>query len=126
MERVVSLSSCGERQNGWLKRRRRRRGRRRRRRSKAAYFRVCADASLFSSYSDVSVFLCPELSSPLTGQPAHMAPKGSNKQQSEEDLLLQDFSRNLSAKSTALFYGNALIVSAIPICEYPTGAASRC
>ncbi|XP_070761791.1 translocon-associated protein subunit gamma isoform X1 [Enoplosus armatus] len=44
-----------------------------------------------------------------------MAPKGSNKQQSEEDLLLQDFSRNLSAKSTALFYGNALIVSAIPI-----------
>lgn len=48
-----------------------------------------------------------------------MAPKGSNKQQSEEDLLLQDFSRNLSAKSTALFYGNALIVSAIPICELP-------
>ena len=47
-----------------------------------------------------------------------MAPKGSSKQQSEEDLLLQDFSRNLSAKSTALFYGNALIVSAIPICEY--------
>merc|ERR1712212_937404 len=44
-----------------------------------------------------------------------MAPKGSSKQQSEEDLLLQDFSRNLSAKSTALFYGNALIVSAIPI-----------
>ncbi|MEQ2258644.1 SWI/SNF and RSC complex subunit Ssr3 [Xenotaenia resolanae] len=44
-----------------------------------------------------------------------MPPKGSNKQQSEEDLLLQDFSRNLSAKSTALFYGNALIVSAIPI-----------
>lgn len=47
-----------------------------------------------------------------------MAPKGTNKQQSEEDLLLQDFSRNLSAKSTALFYGNALIVSAIPICKY--------
>ncbi|RXM98711.1 Translocon-associated protein subunit gamma [Acipenser ruthenus] len=44
-----------------------------------------------------------------------MAPKSSSKQQSEEDLLLQDFSRNLSAKSTALFYGNALIVSAIPI-----------
>ncbi|KAG2462251.1 SSRG protein, partial [Polypterus senegalus] len=44
-----------------------------------------------------------------------MAPKGNSKQQSEEDLLLQDFSRNLSAKSTALFYGNALIVSAIPI-----------
>ncbi|XP_073709581.1 translocon-associated protein subunit gamma isoform X1 [Misgurnus anguillicaudatus] len=44
-----------------------------------------------------------------------MPPKSNNKQQSEEDLLLQDFSRNLSAKSTALFYGNALIVSAIPI-----------
>lgn len=55
-----------------------------------------------------------------------MAPKGSSKQQSEEDLLLQDFSRNLSAKSTALFYGNALIVSAIPICESrsPDTAAS--
>uniref|UniRef100_G3NVK5 Translocon-associated protein subunit gamma n=1 Tax=Gasterosteus aculeatus aculeatus TaxID=481459 RepID=G3NVK5_GASAC len=65
--------------------------------------------------SSSEVFLCPELSSPRTGQTAHMAPKGSNKQQSEEDLLLQDFSRNLSAKSTALFYGNALIVSAIPI-----------
>lgn len=46
-----------------------------------------------------------------------MAPKGSAKQQSEEDLLLQDFSRNLSAKSSALFFGNAFIVSAIPICE---------
>ncbi|KAG7226108.1 hypothetical protein INR49_018719, partial [Caranx melampygus] len=57
----------------------------------------------------------PEQSSTRTGQLATMAPKGSNKQQSEEDLLLQDFSRNLSAKSTALFYGNALIVSAIPI-----------
>ncbi|XP_056139209.1 translocon-associated protein subunit gamma [Lampris incognitus] len=44
-----------------------------------------------------------------------MAPKGNSKQQSEEDLLLQDFSRNLSTKSSALFYGNALIVSAIPI-----------
>uniref|UniRef100_A0A2K5D5M4 Translocon-associated protein subunit gamma n=1 Tax=Aotus nancymaae TaxID=37293 RepID=A0A2K5D5M4_AOTNA len=46
-----------------------------------------------------------------------MAPKGSSKQQSEEDLLLQDFSRNLSAKSSALFFGNAFIVSAIPICD---------
>ncbi|XP_077397431.1 translocon-associated protein subunit gamma [Festucalex cinctus] len=46
---------------------------------------------------------------------AVMAPKVNNKQQSEEDLLLQDFSRNLSTKSTALFYANALIVSAIPI-----------
>lgn len=54
-----------------------------------------------------------------------MAPKGGNKQQSEEDLLLQDFSRNLSAKSTALFYGNALIVSAIPICECGAVYANR-
>lgn len=36
----------------------------------------------------------------------------------EEELLLQDFSRNVSTKSSALFYGNALIISAIPICEY--------
>ena len=34
----------------------------------------------------------------------------------QEELLLQDFSRNVSTKSSALFYGNALIVSAIPIC----------
>ncbi|GAB6023096.1 SWI/SNF and RSC complex subunit Ssr3 [Chamberlinius hualienensis] len=33
----------------------------------------------------------------------------------EEDLLLQDFSRNVTTKSSALFYGNAFIVSAIPI-----------
>ncbi|KAJ3639615.1 hypothetical protein Zmor_002965 [Zophobas morio] len=33
----------------------------------------------------------------------------------EEELLLQDFSRNVSTKSSALFYGNALIVSAVPI-----------
>ena len=50
-----------------------------------------------------------------------MAPKGGSKQQSEEDLLLQDFSRNLSAKSSALFFGNAFIVSAIPICELQAG-----
>lgn len=36
----------------------------------------------------------------------------------EEELLLQDFSRNVSTKSSALFYGNALIVSAIPICKW--------
>jgi len=43
----------------------------------------------------------------------------SNKNKSvftkEEELLLQDFSRNVSTKSSALFYGNAFIVSAIPI-----------
>jgi len=33
----------------------------------------------------------------------------------EEELLLNDFSRNVSTKSSALFYGNAFIVSAIPI-----------
>ncbi|ETE66366.1 Translocon-associated protein subunit gamma, partial [Ophiophagus hannah] len=52
---------------------------------------------------------------------AAMAPKGSSggaRQQSEEELLLQDFSRNLSAKSSALFFGNAFIVSAIPIWLY--------
>uniref|UniRef100_A0A8D2LR87 Translocon-associated protein subunit gamma n=2 Tax=Varanus komodoensis TaxID=61221 RepID=A0A8D2LR87_VARKO len=49
-----------------------------------------------------------------------MAPKGGSgaRQQSEEELLLQDFSRNLSAKSSALFFGNAFIVSAIPIWLY--------
>lgn len=35
----------------------------------------------------------------------------------DEELLLQDFSRNVSTKSSALFYGNAFIVSAIPICK---------
>lgn len=38
----------------------------------------------------------------------------------EEELLLQDFSRNVSTKSSALFYGNAFIVSAIPICKCDT------
>lgn len=33
----------------------------------------------------------------------------------EDELLLQDFSKNVSAKSSALFYGNAFIVSAIPV-----------
>ena len=32
----------------------------------------------------------------------------------EEQLLLQDFSQNVSTKSSALFYGNAFIISAIP------------
>lgn len=39
----------------------------------------------------------------------------------EEQLLLNDFSRNVSTKSSALFYGNAFIVSALPICEYSPG-----
>uniref|UniRef100_U5ETN8 Translocon-associated protein subunit gamma n=1 Tax=Corethrella appendiculata TaxID=1370023 RepID=U5ETN8_9DIPT len=33
----------------------------------------------------------------------------------EEELLLQDFSRNVSTKSSALFYGNAFIISSVPI-----------
>lgn len=41
--------------------------------------------------------------------------KGSDK---EDELLLQDFSRRVSAKSSALFYGNAFIVSSIPIWLY--------
>jgi hypothetical protein len=35
----------------------------------------------------------------------------------DEDLLLQDFSRNVTTKSWALFIGNASIVSAIPLCK---------
>ncbi|XP_055902250.1 translocon-associated protein subunit gamma [Eupeodes corollae] len=40
---------------------------------------------------------------------------GSSGFTKEEELLLNDFSRNVSTKSSALFYGNAFIVSAIPI-----------
>merc|ERR1712038_831742 len=40
---------------------------------------------------------------------------GSAKLTKEEELLLQDFSRNVTTKSSALFYGNAFIVSAIPV-----------
>lgn len=36
----------------------------------------------------------------------------------EEELLLQDFSRNVSTKSSALFYGIALVVSIVPIWLY--------
>lgn len=35
----------------------------------------------------------------------------------EEELLLQDFSRNISKKASLVFYCNAFIASAIPICE---------
>nr|KAF6320567.1 hypothetical protein mPipKuh1_008563 [Pipistrellus kuhlii] len=44
-----------------------------------------------------------------------MAPKGSSKQQSKEDLFLQDFNHKLSAKSSALFFENTFIVSVITI-----------
>ena len=33
----------------------------------------------------------------------------------EDELILQDFSRRVSTKSSALFYGNAFIVSSVPI-----------
>lgn len=35
----------------------------------------------------------------------------------EEELLLNDFSRSTSTKSSAIFYANAFIVSSIPICK---------
>merc|ERR1711909_97273 len=50
----------------------------------------------------------------FSGKMGIMAPK-SGKMSREEELLLQDFSRNVSTKSSALFYGNAFIVSAIPV-----------
>jgi len=46
-----------------------------------------------------------------------MASKAGKKLTKQEELLLQDFSRNVSTKSSALFYGNAVIVSIIPICK---------
>ena len=36
----------------------------------------------------------------------------------EEESLLNDYSRNVSTKSSALFYGNAIIVAAIPTWLY--------
>lgn len=44
-----------------------------------------------------------------------MASRANKKLTKQEEMLLQDFSRNVSTKSSALFYGNAFIVSAIPI-----------
>ena len=41
----------------------------------------------------------------------------SKKLTKEEELLLQDFGRNVSTKSSVLFYCNAFIVSAVPLCE---------
>ena len=42
----------------------------------------------------------------------------------DDDLLLQDFSRNVTSKSSALFIGNAAIVSAIPLCKLLEGICS--
>lgn len=36
----------------------------------------------------------------------------------EEELLLQDFSRDVSKKSSLLFYSNAVLVSFLPLCKY--------
>merc|ERR1712012_256470 len=42
----------------------------------------------------------------------------SAKMSKEDELLLADFTRGVSAKSSALFYGNSLIVSSIPVWLY--------
>lgn len=36
----------------------------------------------------------------------------------EEELLLQDFNRNVSTGSNMLFFGSAFITSFLPICEF--------
>ena len=45
-------------------------------------------------------------------------PTKTGKMSREEELLLEGFSKNDSTKSSALFYGNAFIVSAIPVWLY--------
>merc|ERR1711878_239846 len=47
-----------------------------------------------------------------------VADKKTRSSEKEDELLLQDFSRRVSTKSSALFYGNAFIVSSIPIWLY--------
>jgi translocon-associated protein subunit gamma len=54
----------------------------------------------------------------MSAATAPTAKKETREFTKEEELLLQDFSRNVSTKSSALFYGNAFIVSVIPICKY--------
>jgi translocon-associated protein subunit gamma len=49
------------------------------------------------------------------GWSASTSGPASKKLTKQEELLLQDFSRNVTTKSSALFYGNAFIVAAIPI-----------
>merc|ERR1711872_103635 len=46
------------------------------------------------------------------------APKSGTWVSREEELLLEGFNKNVSTKSSALFYGNAFIVSAIPVWLY--------
>merc|ERR1712241_994686 len=45
-------------------------------------------------------------------------PTKTGKMSREEELLLEGFNKNVSTKSSALFYGNAFIVSAIPVWLY--------
>jgi translocon-associated protein subunit gamma len=47
-----------------------------------------------------------------------MAPKTGGKITREEELLLEGFNKNVSTKSSALFYGNGFIVSALPVWLY--------
>merc|ERR1711971_865347 len=47
----------------------------------------------------------------------NMSKKGG-KMSKEEELLLEGFNKNVSTKSSALFYGNAFIVSSIPVWLY--------
>ena len=65
----------------------------------------------------VSTRFVSHVGSPFTSGD-NMAGGSHKKLTREEELLLQDFSRNVSTKSSALFYGNAFIVSAIPMCKY--------
>lgn len=43
----------------------------------------------------------------------------------EEELLLQDFNRNVSTGSNMLFFGSAFITSFLPICKYEIYTSSR-
>jgi translocon-associated protein subunit gamma len=54
----------------------------------------------------------------LARSQAIMAPKAGTKISREEELLLEGFNKNVSTKSSALFYGNAFIVSVIPVWLY--------
>lgn len=47
---------------------------------------------------------------------------GGKKLSKEDELLLQNFSRSVSTKSSVLFYANALVVSAIPLCKSPSSS----
>ena len=43
---------------------------------------------------------------------------GSGKMTKEEERLLLESSRQVSGTASALFYGNAFIVSVLPLCEF--------